>query len=120
MNDHEQIKQYQKRMTSACKNLHEMCPSVGKARQIIEFDSDRRKSALARHMVAFLKAGDAAVAAEAKARATEAYSAELDQLAKELEDAQVTKFKFEAEERSFDCAQSLLAMERELLKMMPE
>jgi hypothetical protein len=120
MVDHSEIKRYQKRMMDACKNLHSMAVPMGNARQLIDFDSDKRKSILAKYMVPFLKTGDSAKAAEAAARASGSYLSEVEDWNKKIEDAYVVRFKWDCENMSFACAQSLLAVEREILHKFPE
>jgi hypothetical protein len=108
------------RMVTATRKLHEMSNAVGRARQVKEFCSDRRKNLLSAEAVKFLREGDSVAAAEHKARASEIYQAKLGELEKQMEEAEVVICKWSAEDASFKAAQSLLSYSRESLKTMPE
>ena len=108
------------RLTKASKRLHELAGSVGMARQIKEFASDRRKMALARWVAPLLKDGESATSAEHKARSSGAYIAEMDRLASEYESAESTLAQYAAEQASFEAARSLLSWNKETLRNLPE
>lgn len=112
--------QIEKRLKSAAANLHKLAGEVGTARQVIEYDSDRRKNLLARYMLPYLKDGLSAAAAEAYARSNPAYDEELQGYASQYELAQTTLRKWDAEYCSWESARSLMAMQRETLRNLPE
>jgi len=90
------------------------------ARQVIAYDSDRRKNLLAKYTVKYLKEDNSATAAEAKARADEAYQAEFNTQAEELQTAEGVIAKRRGVETSWESARSLLSFQREGFKHMPE
>jgi hypothetical protein len=88
------------------------------ARTVIEYDSDRRKRALARAMASAL-AGDASAArAEAEARASEPYAKELEQLRREFNAAQQTHCDWEVAKVSWETARSLLSMMKSTIQII--
>lgn len=106
----------QKRMVLAVENLSSMAVDCGRARQVREYDSDRRKRALSRAMAAPLAGGESAAKSEAEARNSESYSKELNQLAAEYEAAEAVLIEFDVKKLEWSTCQSLLAMEREAVK----
>jgi hypothetical protein len=107
-----------KRMTDATRKLHELAPMVGHAKQIREYDSDRRKSALAIEIVRALKGGESATAADAIGRASENYKAKLESLAVQYEEAERIIAQWQAENCSFEAARSLLSFSKETLRQI--
>jgi len=120
VSDYDEIKRYQKRMMDASRTIQGMAIAMGKSKQIIDFDSDMRKNILSKHMAPLIKNGESVAAAEAYARCSETYLADMAEYAKGLDEAHVVRFRWEAENLSFECAQSLLATEREILHKFPE
>src|SRR5205814_2384098 len=105
--DNSEISKIEWRLKSCSKRLHELAPMLGAAKQVRDYDSDRRKNLLARYVVKHLKAGESATAAEAYGRADGAYNAELDVLAGQAQDAGKTIALWDAEQCSFEAARSL-------------
>src|SRR5438045_2835721 len=108
--DSSAIVQIELRLKGCTKRLHEMAGAVGSAKQIRDFDPDRRKNLLARYVVPHLKAGESAAAAEATARANPAYHVELEKLAEQRESAETAIAQWTAEMASYEAARSLLSM----------
>lgn len=106
----------QKKMADTCDAINLMAGDVGLARHVLEYDSDRRKRALARAMVPALAGGDSAAKAEAEARASEIYTKELNQLAKEHTSAEQAIVAWEAAKLQWETARSLMAMQRESVR----
>lgn len=92
-----------------------MAQEVAKARQVREYDSDRRKRCLALAMKPFLEDGSAA-AAEALARASEEYQKSMKQLGNELVAAEKVIADYEATKIQWESARSLLAMQRDMTR----
>src|SRR5580765_7833098 len=69
--DHSDVIGIQKRLRSASAELNNptSVSLYAQARQVISYDSDRRKNLLAKYTVKYLKQGESATAAEAMARA---------------------------------------------------
>lgn len=107
----------QKRMIEAVEEMQKIAPQVGLSKHVLEYDSDRRKRALARAMQPALKGGDSAAKAEAEARASDGYAAELAQLSVEHKMAEQTVMEWEAAKLVWSTCQSLLAMQREMAKI---
>lgn len=106
----------QKRMANSVTALAGMASDVGMAKHILEYDSDRRKRALARAMAAPL-AGDSSVSkAEAEARASESYAKELMQLGKEHAVASQTIQEWDALKLIWETCRSLISMHKESIR----
>lgn len=120
--DHSDVIQIQKRLKSASAELNNAANLTlyAQARQVVSYDSDRRKNLLAKYTVKYLKQGESATAAEAMARADEAYQAEFNTQSEELQTAEGVIAKRRATETSWDTARSLLSMQREILNQHPE
>src|SRR5204863_2607092 len=116
--DQSEIETIEERMRSATKKLNAMAPALGLAKQVVEYDSDRRKMILARVMAPLIRTGETAVAAEAIGRSDEIYLQALDNLATQYKDAQTVIATFRATEASFEAARSLLSMQKESFKVM--
>ena len=118
MTDHNDIAVIQKRLENAVREIRNMTMSVGHAKQVRDYDSDRRKNILAAATVPFLKAGHSAASAEMEARAFLAASKGLDELAQQREDAEKTIAKMEAAYATFEAARSLLSLAKESLRTL--
>jgi hypothetical protein len=118
MSDHTEVGQIQLRMMSSTKKLNDMAPSLGMAKQVREFSSDRRKQILAVEMVKAMKTEKSATAAEAIARASDLYRIAMDEQAKQLADAETVIATWQATEASFEASRSLLSMQKEGLKRL--
>lgn len=108
--DASDVYEAQRRMTESADRLSEMTGDEALARTVIEYNSDRVKRALARAMGPALKGDSAVNRAEAEARASATYKAEIDQLFKEFQSAQTTHCEWEAARVSWETARSLLSM----------
>lgn len=113
--DYSTISQIQDRLIEASDALDGMAEDVAKARQIREYDSDRRKRALSCAVMDFLKTGESATAAEHKARASESYADMMKARGKELEVAETIIAKWDAVKIKWQTAQSLLSMHKSLV-----
>ncbi len=118
MTDNHDISEVEQRLRSCSKRLHQLSASVGASKQIRQYDTDRRKNLLAKYVVRALKEGHSATAAEAYGRSDEAYQTELEGLSKQYEGAERTIASWEAEMCSHDAARSLLAMNRESMRIL--
>jgi hypothetical protein len=78
----------QRRLLDLAEQIRAIAPQVADARQVREYDSDRRKRVLSLAMQSFLQAGDSHAKADALARATDGYGSALDTLAAQLADAE--------------------------------
>jgi hypothetical protein len=112
----------QKRLKAASGELNNPASIslYAQARQVISYDSDRRKNLLAKYTVKYLKEGESATAAEAKARADASYQEEFQTQAEELQTAESVIAKRRGTETSWESARSLLSFQREGFKHMPE
>ncbi len=118
MTDNHDISQVETRLKDATRRLHQLAPMVGSAKQIRNYDGDRKKNLLAKYVVRALKEGHSATAAEAYGRSDEAYQTELEGLSKQYEGAERTIAEWDAEMCSHDAARSLLAMNRESMRIL--
>jgi len=108
----------QQRMVESVQEMERMAPEVGLSRHVTCYDSDRRKQALARAMMPALKGGESGVKAEAEARASKTYEAELSQLSVENKMAEQTIQEFEVLKIKWSTAQSLLSFQKEAVKRL--
>src|SRR5215472_10187924 len=116
MSDFSEIGVIQKKLMDATNRIYSMSGSVGQARQVREYDSDRRKNLLAKHSRASINAGESAAASEAIARANPAYLAEFNALAAQRESAERLIANWEAMHVLYEAARSMLSMKKEELK----
>ncbi len=107
----------QQRMIESVQEMERIAPEVGMAKHVLEYDSDRRKQALARAMRAALAGGESAAKAEAEARASDGYAKELSQLGVEQKMAEQTLKEWEVLKIKWETARSLLSMQREMAKI---
>ena len=84
--DDSTAKQFQKRLAQASQEINQLAPMFGLAKQVIDYDSDRRKNLLAKYARQHIQAGESATAADRLARADPEYLAALDIQAEELRD----------------------------------
>lgn len=121
MNDHGEIKAIEKRIIETVAAIQALVPEYGLARQVIDFDSDRRKNLLATFVRACVEGGAASMtAAESMARSDSGYADGLAALGRELKAAYEVQAKWQALMARLDAARSLLAVSRETLRQMPE
>lgn len=116
MTDHGEIEAVQKRMFEAEQRLWKLVPKVATARQVREYDGDRRKNRLARATLPFLEAGDSATAAETKARASESYMTDMDAIRRDYRDAEHVIAEWEAAKVSFESARSVLSLQKTVIE----
>lgn len=100
------------RMQTASKTLNDEAENVGKAKQVREFASERRKNLLALYIDKDLPSAKA----EALARKNPEYLQRFDELALQSEAAEITIAKYAATQHSFEAARSLLSFTRESLR----
>ena len=92
-----------------------MTDDVAKARVCREYDSDRRKRALADRVREFLVAGDSASAAETKGRASEGYGEALQRLQSDLNAAEGVIARYEAKKVMWESLRSNTALARSIV-----
>lgn len=114
--DNSEIAKIEYRLKGCIKRLHELAPMLGQAKQVRDYDSDRRKNLLAKYVVKHLKLGESATAADQYARAEDAYVAQLDVLSQQREAAEKTIAENDAEYASFEACRSLMSMAKESIK----
>lgn len=114
--DWSDVAELQKRMADTVAAMALMASDVGAARHVSNYDSDRRKRALARAMSAALAGGESAAKAEAEARASENYGKELAQLGREDMAAEQVIAEWDALKIVWESCRSLLSMQRETVK----
>jgi hypothetical protein len=113
--DYSTIEEVSARLIEASDRLGELTGAVAKARQIREYDSDRRKRALSCAVRDFLNEGDSATAAEHKARASESYAELMKATARDLITAEQTIAEWEAVKCRWESARSLLSVQKQIL-----
>jgi hypothetical protein len=118
MADQSEAQQIEARLKSATRKLHELAPLLGAAKQVREFSSDQRKNALAKAQRRYLERGEGAAGSEALARSDPLYLEALKALAESHTEAERVIAEWTATMASYDAARSLLAMQREGLKIL--
>ena len=104
-----EISQIEEKLRDATRRIHVLAPLVGAAKQVREYDSDRRKNLLATYALPHLKAGASAAAAEQDARANAVYQSDLEALGEQREASEKTIAEWEAAFCKYEAARSLLS-----------
>lgn len=113
--DYSTIEAISERLIEASNALGNMAERVAKARQVKEYDSDRRKRALSCVVASRLSTGESATAAEHQARATEAYAEMMKSHAEQLTNAEQVCAEWEAAKIKWETARSLLSVQKSLV-----
>jgi hypothetical protein len=116
MNDHSDILIIQKRLENAVREIRNMTALMGNAKQVRDYDSDRRKNLVAIHSLPYLKAGHSVASAELEARASLIYRQELEELSNQRSNAEQTIAKWDAAFCTYEAARSLLSMAKETIR----
>jgi hypothetical protein len=114
--DNLDLAQLQQRLESLTRRIIASAPAVAKAKQVRDYDSDRRKRALALGMVGYLNGGMSAAKAECLARASDEYGAMLDVLEAQLASAEQAIAEYEGLRCAWDAARTLISMNKELTR----
>ena len=115
--DWQDVALLQQRLSDASDALTAMAGDVGMAKHVLEYDSDRRKRALAKAMKPALGRGDSAAAAESYGRASAGYETELKTLGQEHANATACVVEWECKKLEWETARSLLSMLKEQVKL---
>lgn len=107
--DYGDIAVIQQKLMEASDELAAMVDEVAKARQVKEWDSERRKAALSLQVAPLLVSGSAA-AAEHQARASEPYHKAMHALGLDLYAAEKSILKYETTRIKWESARSLLSI----------
>lgn len=102
-------------MNKSAMALANMANDVADAKTVKEFSSDRLKRAFSVTVAEFLKAGDGVGASEHKARASEAYGAQIHDLSEQFKTALRVIETAEGMRVRYESARSILAVERQKL-----
>jgi len=116
MSDYSEKVEVEKRLRNSIRQIHNLTVHVGHAKQVREYDTDRRKNLLAKYVVPLLKAGERSTASEMHARANPAYQSELEALATQYEASEKTIAEWSSAMATYEAARSLLSMAKETLK----
>jgi hypothetical protein len=108
----------QDRLTLAADKLSSMTGDVAVARQVVNFDSDRRKRALAIAAAPLLAAGNTNAGADTEARASGVYAAAMKQLGEQYAAAEKVLAEWEATKIQFECARSLLSAQKAAMQSL--
>ncbi len=113
--DFHSIEAISRRLFETTEAMAAMTEAVAKARQIREYDSDRRKRALSCGVVDHLTKGESATSAEHKARASESYAELMKATARDLIAAEKTIHDWTAIQARFEALRSLLSVQKSLV-----
>ena len=119
LTDSDTTAELQRRMSHAVSQLTRMAAEVAEAKQVKEFNSDRMKRAFSVLVVEQLNnpPNSAISAAEHRARASDAWGAQLNDLSGQYKSAIRVLEQYEAYRTQYEAARSLLAMEREKARL---
>ena len=118
--DHSTTAAVEKRVKEASREINLMAPLYGMAKQVLKYDSDRRKALLAKYAAPYIEAGKSVAAAKMLAQADPKWIEEQAILEGELLTAHETIAKWEALHIRWETGRSLMALTREQLKTFPE
>ena len=113
--DYSDIAAISQKMVEASEAIAALVERTAAARQVREYDSERRRGALSRAVVPFLDQGESATAAEHKARASTGYSAAMRLLGCQLQVAEEVMAEYDSHKIRFECARSLLSIQKSLV-----
>lgn len=116
--DAHDIFEAQKQMSSLVRRMNDMTVAVGNARTVVEFNSERRKAALASATRVHLEAGQAYSTAESLARTSQGYVKAMKELRQEYEEAQNRLAEWEALRCAWESARSILSAHKETIKQI--
>ena len=91
--------------------------SYGLACAVVEFSEAQRKAALSRAMLPFLNAGDSVAGAEAKARASKSYEADMLRLRTDYSNAEETRSQYFALKARWETARSRASAEKAMANL---
>lgn len=112
MTDQDTILKAQTQMQKCALELQKMANDIGDAKAVKEFSSDRLKRSFSVTVAEFLEAGDSGVAAEHKARASNAYGTSLHDLHQQYQTAMRIIERHDSLKTMFESARSILSCER--------
>ncbi len=118
MTDDTTITRRQSQMQKAALALAAMADELALAKQIKEYNSDRRKRVFSERVVWYLEEGKSAIAAEHYARADELHKVNHRALEEQYEDAMKVIEQAEAQRILWESARSLLSVEKAKLGMI--
>lgn len=98
--------------------LIRMTDELADARMVVEYDGERKRTALSRAVLAAFKAGaDSTSRAEHEARASASYEQSVHDLAKNLAMAERTRIKYETIKIRLDVLRGMIASQRALIEL---
>lgn len=115
--DYSTVEDLQRRMVEQCDTLDSLVESVAKARQILNYESDRKKNALAA-AVSFEVGQDKTLSvsmAEHRARCNRNYEAQMRTLTKESLEAETIVAQWEVAKLRWETGRSLLSIQKQLV-----
>ena len=111
--DYSTIEQISARLIESSEELARMVESVAKARQIRDYDGDRRKRALSVAVADILRNGDmSGIAAEHMARSSDGYGEAMKMIGKDLVNAEQIITAWDAAKLRWETARSLLSVQK--------
>lgn len=116
LTDFSDIAALQSAIYGCCDTLEKMRDEYAAARQVVEFSSERSKSALAGQQAIELESGKGVGAAEVYARQSDGYRQAMAAIAKQYEAAQSVIAKWHIQQSKLDALRSILSTQRNLIK----
>lgn len=116
--DYSTLESLQKRMTEQCDALEALTDRVAKARQIQDYDSDRRKNTLATFVCAEMdkEKGLSVSMAEHRARCSRGYEDRMRSLVQDALTAETDIAQWEVHKLRWETARSLLSIQKQLVR----
>ncbi len=112
------VERAERQLERCATQLAAMSDQLADAKQILEFDPERRRKALSEVVAVLLDAGESAVAAEHKGRASEAYRNALIQLGTQSRDAHRVVERANALKVQWETSRSILSLEKTKISMI--
>lgn len=115
--DYSTVEELQRRMVEQCDALDSLVEDIAKARQVLDYASDRKKNALAA-AVSYEVGQDKTLSvsmAEHRARCNKNYEASMRTLTKESLDAEIVVAQWEVAKLRWETGRSLLSIQKQLV-----
>lgn len=116
--DHSTVEEIQHRLIEQCEAMDSLVEKVAKARQIQDYDSDRRKNTLATFVCAEMdkEKGLSVSMAEHRARCSRGYEDRMRSLVQDALAAETDIAQWEVHKLRWETARSLLSIQKQLVR----
>jgi hypothetical protein len=116
--DFDDIIAAERSMTQAVTDMESQLHAVAMARQVTEFSTERRKSALSRIVVEHLNTDCSSAEAEHRARADKRFAVDCQLIMRQTAAAEEVLLAYELSKNKFESARSILSVRRAMIGMV--